>query len=84
MGARDEQGATWEILRNGGSINHDGHAGKSGKDESSFYLSGVLQSVGSLFCVALWVGFSRLFPDCGEPFLIFKTVHPAAFRCGRL
>jgi hypothetical protein len=36
--ARDEQGATWEILRNGGSINHDGHVGKSGKDASDFYL----------------------------------------------
>jgi hypothetical protein len=38
VGARDEQGATWEILRNGGSINHDGHVAKSGKDESNFYL----------------------------------------------
>jgi hypothetical protein len=57
VGARDEQGATWEILRKGGSINHDGQVGKSGKDESDFYLLCRAAISFVAFLCSLWVGF---------------------------
>jgi hypothetical protein len=44
--ARDGQGATWKILRNEGSINHDGQVATSGKDESDFIWAGALQADG--------------------------------------
>jgi hypothetical protein len=54
--ARDEQGATWEILRNRGSINHDGQVAGSGKDERYFYLRSVSAISGIVILLALLTG----------------------------